>query len=114
MCKSARRAVLKGLVHEVTPQRNPDDTIVNIGSTMQTPNLFSSITFASSDARHCTLAAVAIQTPQTRDNQFAQFTLSDIGPPPAQDAKDTTKLCGERTKSAPRFCAVHPGHGLAR
>jgi hypothetical protein len=89
---------------------------VNDGSTMQTPNRFASITFAISDARHCTLTAVAIHTLQTRGNQCAQCTLSDIGPAAAQDnhAKNTTKLCGERTETARRFCAVHEGHGIAR
>ncbi|MBV8145841.1 MAG: prepilin-type N-terminal cleavage/methylation domain-containing protein, partial [Gammaproteobacteria bacterium] len=45
-------------------------------STMQTPNLWYTITFSIPDAQDYTLTAVATAAPQTNDTQCAQFTLT--------------------------------------
>jgi type IV pilus assembly protein PilE len=74
---------------------NVNGTVMNNGSTMQTPNLFYTITFAIPDAQDYTLTAVAAAAPQTGDSQCAQFTLSSTGQQAAQDnhAANTTKTC---------------------
>jgi len=58
---------------------NVNGTVMNNGSTMQTPNLFYKITFAIPDNQDYTLTAVAIAAPQTTDTQCATFTLSSTG-----------------------------------
>lgn len=65
------------------------------GSTMVTPQLFYTITFAIPDAQTYTLTAVAAQAPQTNDSTCAQFTLSSTGQQAAQDtsATNTTQTC---------------------
>ena len=74
---------------------NVNGTVVNNGSTIQTPNLFYRITVAIPDNQDYTLTAVAIAAPQTTDNQCAQFTLSSTGAQAALDnnANNTTKTC---------------------
>ena len=74
---------------------NVNGTVMNNGSTMQTPNLFYRVTFAIPDAQDYTLTATPIAAPQTRDTQCAQFTLSSTGQQAAQDnhATNTTKAC---------------------
>jgi type IV pilus assembly protein PilE len=74
---------------------NVNGTVMNNGSTMQTPNLFYTITFAMPDAQDYTLTAVAAAAPQTGDTQCAQFTLSSTGQQAARDtsATNTTKTC---------------------
>jgi type IV pilus assembly protein PilE len=74
---------------------NVNGTVMNNGSTMQTPNLFYTIRFTIPDAQDYTLTAVAAAAPQTGDNQCAQFTLSSTGQQAAQDisATNTTKTC---------------------
>jgi type IV pilus assembly protein PilE len=74
---------------------NVNGTVVNNGSTMQTPNLFYNITFAIPDNQDYTLTAVPIAAPQTKDTQCVQFTLSSTGAQAAQDntASNTTKAC---------------------
>ena len=74
---------------------NVNGTVMNNGSTMQTPNLFYRITFAIPDAQDYTLTAVPIAAPQTGDTQCAQFTLSSTGAQAAQDsgANPNTKTC---------------------
>jgi type IV pilus assembly protein PilE len=69
--------------------------VVNDTSTIGTPNLYYTITFAIPDAQDYTMTAVAIAAPQTADNQCAQFTLSSTGQQAAQDinANNTTQLC---------------------
>src|SRR6516164_900055 len=58
---------------------NVSGTVMNNGSTMQTPNLLYKITFAIPDNQDYTLTAVAIAAPQTTDTQCATFTLSSTG-----------------------------------
>jgi type IV pilus assembly protein PilE len=74
---------------------NVNGTVVNNGSTIQTPNLFYTVTFAMPDAQDYTLTATPIAAPQTSDNQCVQFTLSSTGQQAAQDnhAGNTTKAC---------------------
>jgi len=74
---------------------NVNGTVMNDGSTMQTPNQFYTITFAISDAQDYTLTAVPVAAPQTGDTQCTQFTLSSAGAQAAQDvhASDTTTSC---------------------
>jgi type IV pilus assembly protein PilE len=74
---------------------NVNGTVMNNGSTMQTPNQFYTITFAIPDAQDYTLTAVPVAAPQTADSQCTQFTLSSNGAQAAQDvhASDTTKTC---------------------
>jgi len=74
---------------------NVNGTVMNNGSTMQTPNLFYNITFAIPDNQNYTLTAVAIAGQQTPDTQCTQFTLSSTGAQAAQDnhASNTTKAC---------------------
>jgi len=74
---------------------NVNGTVMNNGSTMQTPNLFYTITFAIPDAQDYTLTAVPAAAPQTGDTQCAQFSLSSTGAQAAQDnhAANTTKSC---------------------
>jgi len=69
--------------------------VVNDTSTIGTPNLFYTITFAIPDAQDYTMTAVATAAPQTNDNQCAQFTLSSTGQQAAQDnnANNTTQTC---------------------
>src|SRR3974390_1203958 len=72
---------------------NVHGTVMNSGSTMQTPNLFYTVTFTIPDAQDYTLTAVAHAAPQTTDSQCAQFTLSSSGAQTAQDssANNNTK-----------------------
>ena len=74
---------------------NVNGTVMNNGSTLQTPNLFYTITFTIPDAQDYTLTAVAAAAPQTGDTQCAQFSLSSTGAQAAQDnhAANTTKTC---------------------
>jgi type IV pilus assembly protein PilE len=74
---------------------NVNGTVMNNGSTMQTPNVFYRITFAIPDAQDYTLTAVPIAAPQTGDTQCSQFTLASSGAQAAQDtsANNTTKAC---------------------
>jgi type IV pilus assembly protein PilE len=74
---------------------NVNGVIVNDTSTIGTPNLFYTITFAIPDAQDYTMTAVATAAPQTSDNQCAQFTFSSSGQQAAQDnnANNTTQLC---------------------
>jgi len=74
---------------------NVNGVIVNDTSTIGTPNLLYTITFAIPDAQDYTMSAVASAAPQTSDNQCAQFTLSSSGQQAAQDnnANNTTRLC---------------------
>ena len=74
---------------------NVNGTVMNNGSTMQTPNQFYTITFAIPDAQDYTLTAVAAAAPQTGDSTCARFTLSSTGAQAAQDtsAVDHTKTC---------------------
>src|SRR5215469_18874144 len=52
---------------------NVNGTVMNNGSTMQTPNQFYTITFAIPDAQDYTLTAVPAAAPQTGDSTCAQF-----------------------------------------
>jgi type IV pilus assembly protein PilE len=74
---------------------NVNGTVVNNGSTMQTPNQFYTVTFTIPDSQGYTLTAVSAGARQNSDNQCAQFTLSSTGAQAAQDnkANDTTKPC---------------------
>jgi len=74
---------------------NVNGTVVNNGSTQQTPNLFYTITFTIPDAQDYTLTAVPIAAPQTGDTQCVQLTLASTGAQAAQDnhANNTTKSC---------------------
>ncbi len=74
---------------------NVNGTVVNNGSTIQTPNRFYTVTFAIPDAQDYTLTATPVAAPQTSDNQCVQFTLSSAGQQAAQDnnAANTTKTC---------------------
>ena len=74
---------------------NVNGTAMNNGSTMQTPNLYYTITFTMPDAQDYTLTAVPVAAPQTGDTQCAQFTLSSTGAQAAQNnlAANTTKTC---------------------
>ena len=74
---------------------NVNGTVMNNGSTMQTPNLYYTITFTIPDAQDYTLTAVAAAAPQTADNQCAQFALASTGAQTAQNnhANPTTKAC---------------------
>jgi type IV pilus assembly protein PilE len=74
---------------------NVSGNVMNNGSTMQTPNLFYTITFAIPDAQDYTLTAVPAAAPQTGDTQCAQFSLSSTGAQAAQDnhAANTSKTC---------------------
>ena len=70
-------------------------TVMNDGSTMQSPNLYYNITFAIPDAQDYTLTALAIAPPQTGDTECAQFKLASSGQQSAQNASsgNTTKDC---------------------
>jgi len=74
---------------------NVSGTVMNNGSTMQTPNLLYKITFAIPDNQDYTLTAVAIAAPQTSDSQCTVFTLSSAGAQAAQDnnGNNATKAC---------------------
>jgi type IV pilus assembly protein PilE len=74
---------------------NVNGTVMNNGSTMQSPNLLYKITFAIPDNQDYTLTAVPIAAPQTSDNQCAVFTLSSTGAQAAQDnlGNNATKAC---------------------
>ena len=74
---------------------NVSGTVMNNGSTMQTPNLLYKITFAIPDNQDYTLTAVAIAAPQTSDSQCTVFTLSSTGARAAQDnnGNNATKAC---------------------
>ena len=73
---------------------NVNGTVMNNGSTMQTPNLFYKITFAIPDNQDYTLTAVAIAAPQTTDTQCATFTLSSTGQHAATGSgPNPTKTC---------------------
>src|SRR5690348_6911099 len=52
---------------------NVNGTVMNNASTMPTPNLFYTITFAIPDAQDYTMTAVPVLAPQTGDTQCAQF-----------------------------------------
>ena len=75
---------------------NVNGTVMNNGSTMQTPNLYYTITFTIPDAQDYTLTAAAAAAPQTGDKLCTQFTLVSTGAQAAQDnhANNTTKACG--------------------
>jgi len=77
------------------PACNVSGTVMNNGSTMQTPNLLYKITFAIPDNQDYTLTAVAIAAPQTSDSQCTVFTLSSTGARAAQDnnGNNATKAC---------------------
>ena len=64
-------------------------------STMQTPNLFYTITFSIPDAQDYSLVAVPVAAPQTNDTQCVRFTLLSTGQQTAQDnlAGNTTQTC---------------------
>jgi len=70
-------------------------TVMNDGSTLQSPNSYYNITFAIPDAQDYTLTALAIAPPQTGDTECAQFRLASSGRQSAQNASsgDTTKNC---------------------
>ena len=74
---------------------NVNGTVMNDGSTMQTPNVFYRITFTIPDSEDYTLTAVPISAPQTGDTQCTQLTLASTGAQAAQDihANNTTKEC---------------------
>ena len=74
---------------------NVSGTVINNGSTMQTPNLLYKITFAIPDNQDYTLTAVAIAAPQTSDSQCTVFTLSSTGAQAAQDnnGNNATRTC---------------------
>ena len=74
---------------------NVNGTIMNNGSTMQTPNLFYTITFTIPDAQDYTLTAVPVQAPQTTDTTCAQFTIASTGAQGALDnhGANQTKTC---------------------
>ena len=74
---------------------NVDGTVVNNGSTMQTPNQLYSITFTMRDNQGYTLTALPVGAPQTSDSQCMRFMLSSTGEQVAQDVNvdDTTKSC---------------------
>ena len=74
---------------------NVNGTVMNNGSTMQTPNLFYTVTFTIPNAQNYTLTAAATAVPQTSDSQCVQFTLASTGVQAAQDnhANNTTKAC---------------------
>jgi type IV pilus assembly protein PilE len=74
---------------------NVNGTVMNNGSTMQTPNLLYKITFAIPDNQDYTLTAVPIAAPQTSDSQCTVFTLSSTGAQAAQDnlGNNATKAC---------------------
>jgi hypothetical protein len=94
---------LKDSATKFTQQRSLNGRGVNDGEPVQTANLSSSIACGSPDARPCALTAIAIQTPQTRDNRRPRVMLSGDAPAvPDNHAKNTIKLCRERTEAAPR------------
>jgi type IV pilus assembly protein PilE len=74
---------------------NVNGTVMNNGSTMQTPNLFYTIRFAIPDAQDYTLTAVPVLAPQTGDGQCVQFTISSTGAQAAQDSHgaNNTRTC---------------------
>jgi type IV pilus assembly protein PilE len=74
---------------------NVNGTVMNDGSTMQSPNSYYNITFAIPDAQDYTLTALAIAPPQTGDTECAQFMLFSSGRQSAQNAStgDNTKTC---------------------
>jgi len=74
---------------------NVNGTVVNNGSTMETPNQFYIVTFTMPDDQDYTLTAVPAGAPQSSDSQCARFTLSSTGAQTAQDnnANNTTKPC---------------------
>jgi type IV pilus assembly protein PilE len=69
--------------------------VVNDGSTMQSPNLFYTITFNIPDAQDYSLVAVPVAAPQTNDTQCVQFTLLSSGQQTAQNnvAGNSTQTC---------------------
>ena len=69
--------------------------IVNDTSTIGTPNLYYTITFAIPDAQDYTMTAVARLAPQTADSQCFTFTLSSTGQVAAVNsaAGNTTVSC---------------------
>jgi type IV pilus assembly protein PilE len=69
--------------------------VVNNGSTMQSPNLFYTITFNIPDAQDYSLVAVPVAAPQTNDTQCVLFTLLSSGQQTAQNnlAGNTTQTC---------------------
>src|SRR6516162_8447855 len=74
---------------------NVNGTVMNNGSTMQTPNLFYTIRFTIPDAQDYTLTAVPVQAPQTGDSQCVQLTISSTGAQAARDSHgaNTTRAC---------------------
>jgi type IV pilus assembly protein PilE len=70
-------------------------TVMNDGSTMQSPNLFYTITFNIPDAQDYSLVAVPVAAPQTNDTQCVQFTLFSSGQQTAVDngANPSTQTC---------------------
>ena len=74
---------------------NVNGTVMNNGSTMQTPNLFYTVRFAIPDAQDYTLTATPVLAPQTGDRQCVQFTISSTGAQAAQDSHGTnsTRAC---------------------
>src|SRR5215831_19213142 len=74
---------------------NVNGTVVNNGSTMQTPNQFYSITFTIPDNQNYTLTALPVGAPQTSDSQCMRFMLTSTGEQVAQDvnANDSAKSC---------------------
>ncbi len=74
---------------------NVNGTVMSNGSTMQTPNLFYTVTFTIPDAQDYTLSAVPVQAPQTGDGACAQFTMSSTGAQGALDnhGNNNTRTC---------------------
>jgi type IV pilus assembly protein PilE len=73
---------------------NVNGTVMNNGSTMQTPNLFYTITFAIPNNQNYTLTAAPVAAPQTSDSQCTQFTLSSTGQQAATGSgSNPTKTC---------------------
>jgi len=73
---------------------NVNGTVMNDGSTMQTPNLFYTITFAIPNNQNYTLTAAPVAAPQTSDKQCASFTLSSTGQQAATGSgANPTKTC---------------------
>ena len=64
-------------------------------STMQTPNLYYTITFNIPDPQDYSLVAVPVALPQTNDNQCQQFTLFSSGQQTALDSGNNpnTQTC---------------------
>ena len=73
---------------------NVSGTVMNNGSTMQTPNQLYTITFTIPDNQDYTLTAVPVAAPQTTDTQCATFTLSSSGQQAATGSgSNPTKTC---------------------